>query len=152
MNLPAGIIIPTRQRRRFSPPLLVLGGLALAGSGLAAGLVLGTQHARPAGLVSTAALTAPPTDARPGRRGAHAASAGVCRSCGTVEGVQAVQAGAANLRAGFQVRVRMDDGSVRNFTTPTAPTPGVEVRVEGETYRVLQRQADETPRTLPTKG
>ena len=150
MNLPANIIIPTRQRRRFSPPLLVLGGLALVGSGLAAGLALGTQHARP-GAVGTAALTLPAAETRPGVQGAHAASAGVCRSCGTVERVQAVQAGAASLRAGFQVRVRMDDGSVRSFTTPTAPTPGAEVRVEGESYRVLPRQTDAAPRTVQTK-
>ncbi|KPF50804.1 hypothetical protein IP87_01685 [beta proteobacterium AAP121] len=151
MNLPANIIIPTRQRRRFSPPLLVLGGLALAASGLAAGLVLGTQHARPAA-AGTAALSSPAADARPSLPGAHAVSAHVCRSCGTVEGVQAVQAGGAKLRTAFQVRVRMDDGSLRSFTSPTAPTPGLEVRVEGESYRVVQRKAEEAPRSVPTKG
>ena len=151
MNLPSSIIIPTRQRRRFSPPLLVLGGLALAASGLAAGLVLGTQHARP-GAVSMAAPNTPATEARPALQAMHAPTAGVCRSCGTVEWVQAVQAGATTLRTAFQVRVRMDDGSLRSFTSPTAPTPGAEVRVEGESYRVVQRQAEEAPRSVPTKG
>lgn len=234
MNLPASIIIPTRQPRRLSPALLVVAGLSLAGAGVAAGLVLGTQAARPdtrASAVETVAvapltpispqaLGAEPTrtaqpakaPARPAAPAPQAATssaeptplatrpASICRSCGTVEGVRAVQregegSGLGAVAGGvvgavignqmgggngkkamtvigalgggvagheiekrskastvYQVRVRMDDGSLRSFTSPTAPTPGAEVRVEGETYRVVQRQTDDAPRTVPTKG
>jgi outer membrane lipoprotein SlyB len=36
----------------------------------------------------------------------------------------------------YEVRVRMDDGTVRTFTEKTAPTPGAHVVVEGNHYRV----------------
>jgi outer membrane lipoprotein SlyB len=234
MNLPASIIIPTRQPRRFSPVLLLLGGLALAGGGVAAGLALGLQKAGPQASTTTTSepmmvalapsvpTTAPqpatearaaearakPTPKPPTAAPATAAEApplatrpaSICRSCGTVEGVRAVQregegsglgavaggvvgAVVGNQMGGgngkkamtvigaigggvagheiekrskastvYQVRVRMDDGSLRSFTSPTAPTPGAEVRVEGESYRVVQRNADDTPRTVQTKG
>jgi outer membrane lipoprotein SlyB len=35
----------------------------------------------------------------------------------------------------YEVRVRMDDGSVRTLTQKTAPTPGSRVVVEGDTLR-----------------
>ena len=37
----------------------------------------------------------------------------------------------------YQVRVRMDDGSVRTLTQQTAPAAGARVAVEGQTLRAL---------------
>lgn len=37
----------------------------------------------------------------------------------------------------YEVRVRMDDGSVRTLTQKTAPTPGAHVVVEGNSMRVV---------------
>ncbi|RVU46643.1 glycine zipper 2TM domain-containing protein [Rubrivivax rivuli] len=146
---------------------------------------------KPGTATPTTAAEASPLATRP---------ASICRNCGTVEGVRAVQregegsglgavaggvvgAVVGNQMGGgngkkamtvigaigggvagheiekrskastvYQVRVRMDDGSLRSFTSATAPTPGAEVRVEGESYRVVQRQADDAPRTVQTKG
>jgi outer membrane lipoprotein SlyB len=38
----------------------------------------------------------------------------------------------------YEVRVRMDDGSVRTLTQKTAPTPGARVVVEGDTLRTTR--------------
>ncbi len=38
----------------------------------------------------------------------------------------------------YEVRVRMDDGSLRTFTSATAPAPGAPVTVDGQTFRVVQ--------------
>lgn len=35
----------------------------------------------------------------------------------------------------YEVRVRMDDGSVRTFTQHTEPAPGTHVRVDGDNFR-----------------
>ena len=59
-------------------------------------------------------------------RGGTAPSA-ACTTCGTVESVQAVE------RDGFHVRIRMDDGSRRTVSQPTAP--GYEV---GEKVRIIE--------------
>jgi len=59
-------------------------------------------------------------------RGGTAQSA-ACATCGTVESVQAVA------QDGFRVRIRMDDGSRRTFSQPTAP--GYEV---GEKVRIIE--------------
>ena len=72
--------------------------------------------------------------------------AGVCITCGTVETVRAAQrkvesqgVGAAPGAAGMhEVLVRMDDGTVRSFNSATQPQPGAAVRLQGESYRVVQ--------------
>lgn len=71
------------------------------------------------------------SDLRP-QPSAAAASGGsvqsaACTTCGIVESVQAVEPD------GFRVRVRMDDGSRRTFSQPTAP--GYEV---GEKVRIIE--------------
>jgi len=38
----------------------------------------------------------------------------------------------------YEVRVRMDDGSVRTLTQKTAPTPGARVTVDGNTLRTTR--------------
>jgi outer membrane lipoprotein SlyB len=39
----------------------------------------------------------------------------------------------------YEVRVRLDDGSVRTITQKTAPTPGARVVVEGNSMRSVSR-------------
>jgi outer membrane lipoprotein SlyB len=43
----------------------------------------------------------------------------------------------------YEVRVRMDDGSVRTLTQKAAPTPGARVVVEGQTLRTVSSQGGE---------
>lgn len=59
---------------------------------------------------------------RPGALGAG----GGCRDCGVVE--SAVQ---LDQRAGYRVRIRMDDGTVRTVEQPAALPVGSRVQVEG---------------------
>jgi hypothetical protein len=54
--------------------------------------------------------------------------------------------------AGFEVQVRMDDGTLRSFTSATQPQPGAAVRVQGQGYRVLPPPGGETPRTARSSG
>ena len=73
-------------------------------------------------------------------------NAAVCITCGTVETVRAAQrkvegqgVGAAPGAAGMhEVLVRMDDGTVRSFNSATQPQPGAAVRLQGDSYRVVQ--------------
>jgi len=51
----------------------------------------------------------------------------------------------------YEVRVRMDDGSLRTLTQKTAPAPGARVVVDGSTLRSVSA-ADTAPRTLQTSA
>lgn len=51
----------------------------------------------------------------------------------------------------YEVRVRMDDGSVRTFTRKTAPTPGSRVTVEGNTFHTTRAPSAE-PQMMRTSG
>jgi outer membrane lipoprotein SlyB len=42
----------------------------------------------------------------------------------------------------YEVRVRMDDGSVRTFQQKTAPAAGARVTVEGHTLHVVRAAAN----------
>ena len=46
----------------------------------------------------------------------------------------------------YEVRVRMDDGTLRTFTRGQAPTPGARVQIEGQQLRVVA--APEAPRAV----
>jgi outer membrane lipoprotein SlyB len=54
----------------------------------------------------------------------------------------------------YEVKVRMDDGSLRTLTQRSAPTPGARVAVEGQTLRTLGGKADNggEPRMMRTSG
>ena len=52
----------------------------------------------------------------------------------------------------YEVRVRMDDGSLRTFTSSTQPTPGTPVTVDDKGFRVVQGQSGNAPRTTRTSG
>lgn len=175
--------------------LLATGGLAVAGLGLAAGMVLRAPAAPPQPVAeATPAATAKvdrPASARkpaPSHSGrvappATQPAADICANCGVVEGVRSFerkgegsglgavaggviggalgnQVGKGNGRkamtvigavgggmAGhemekraksetlYEVRVRMDDGSVRTLTQTSAPAQGARVVVDGDTLR-----------------
>ena len=53
----------------------------------------------------------------------------------------------------YEVRVRMDDGSVRTVTQSTEPTPGTRVEVDGHNLRAIEAGADTgRPSTIQTSG
>lgn len=53
----------------------------------------------------------------------------------------------------YEVRVRMDDGSVRTFTQSTEPAPGTRVEVNGHSFRAIEAGADSgRPATIQTSG
>lgn len=53
---------------------------------------------------------------------------------------------------GYEVRVRMEDGSLRTFTSPTAPTPGAAVTVDDKGFHVVQGDGSNAPRMTRTTG
>jgi len=50
----------------------------------------------------------------------------------------------------YEVKVRMEDGSVRTLTQSTQPAPGSRVTVEGDTLRPAASSGDAAPRTIRT--
>jgi outer membrane lipoprotein SlyB len=52
----------------------------------------------------------------------------------------------------YEVRVRMDDGSVRTLTQKTAPTPGTRVTVEGNTLRTSRAPQGESQMVRTSAG
>ena len=50
----------------------------------------------------------------------------------------------------YEVRVRMDDGTLRTVTQSSQPVPGTRVVVEGQTLRAVATEP--APRTLRTSG
>jgi hypothetical protein len=83
-----------------------------------------------------------PTDkdasARPAASALGAALA--CRNCGVVEMVVAVHGYADPRASGYQMHIRMDDGSVRTVEQRGALAAGSRVIVERRSVRLLPRQ------------
>ena len=52
----------------------------------------------------------------------------------------------------YEVRVRMDDGSLRTFTSATAPAPGAAVTVDDKGFHLGQRDNPGAPRMTRTAG
>lgn len=52
----------------------------------------------------------------------------------------------------YEVRVRMDGGSLRTFTSATAPTLGAAVTVNDKGFHVVQRDGNSAPRVLRTSS
>jgi outer membrane lipoprotein SlyB len=50
----------------------------------------------------------------------------------------------------YEVRVRMDDGTLRSFTSATAPAPGAAVTVNDKGFHVVQRDSGNAPRVVRT--
>lgn len=50
----------------------------------------------------------------------------------------------------YEVRVRMDDGTLRSFTSSTSPTPGTPVTVNDKGFQVVQREGHGAPRVVRT--
>jgi hypothetical protein len=128
MAKPPYPIIATSSPRTPRYGLMILGGLVLAGAGVAAVVMLRPAGALPETTVVEALAPAPvATSSAP----LLARSASVCTACGTVASTSAKGGNA------YEVRVRMDDGSLRSFNSTTQPQPGTAVRVEGEGFRVV---------------
>ena len=96
-------------------------------------------------------VTAPPlkptsktatADARKPARGATNAmgAAPVCRNCGVVQLVVAVYGYGQRRPPGYQMHIRMDDGSTRTVQQRGALAAGSRVLVDGDTVRVLAEQ------------
>ena len=104
----------------------------------------------------TGVVTAPPlkgpseTKALATARNADAASAkamdtrAACRNCGVVQLVVAVHGYAQPQPSGYQMHIRMDDGTIRTVEQRGALAAGSRVIVERDTVRVLAQR--------PTQG
>lgn len=199
MTTPQTLSTTTATTQRNT--LLVLGGLGLAGVGLAAGLMLRSPApAAESAAAPVAAKAGPGASAKSGKPGAQGGTraaeaapldtqhAAVCAHCGVVEAVRPVQrkgegSGVGAVAGGvvgavvgnqmgggdgrkamtvlgaiggglagneiekrskstteYEVRVRMDDGTLRSFTSATAPTPGAAVTVNDKGFHVVQRE------------
>jgi hypothetical protein len=64
-----------------------------------------------------------------------------CRNCGVVQMVVAVHGYAEKRPSGYQMHIRMDDGSTRTVQQRGALAAGSRVQVEGESVRVLSRSS-----------
>jgi hypothetical protein len=137
--------------------LCAVGVVAVASLGAA--LVAGRQDPSAAvvagvGQVNTSGnakdvVTAPPLKTAPntptrnsaaasGPPATNAMGAGrVCRDCGVVQMVVAVYEQGQPRPNGYQMHIRMDDGSTRTVQQRGALAPGSRVMVEGETVRVF---------------
>ena len=80
-----------------------------------------------------AVVTAPPL--KPDTRSMGGAAA--CGSCGVVQMVVAVHEHANPKPSGYQMHIRMDDGSVRTVQQRGAMAAGSRVTVDGSTVRSL---------------
>jgi len=52
----------------------------------------------------------------------------------------------------YEVRVRMDDGTVRTFTQSSEPAPGTRVQVDGRGFHAIDASSDTRPSTIQTSG
>ena len=92
---------------------------------------------------STAAsvVTAPPLKDSSGAAPRSSTSAlgatAACGNCGVVETVVAVHEYAKSIPSGYQMLIRMDDGSVRTVEQRGALAAGSRVKVEGASVRAL---------------
>ena len=50
----------------------------------------------------------------------------------------------------YEVQVRMEDGTLRTFTSASSPTPGAAVTVDGQGFHVVRNSSSNTPRTVRT--
>jgi hypothetical protein len=84
-----------------------------------------------------ATQAAPGADARANAMGAAPA----CRNCGVVQMVVAVHGYAQPQASGYQMHIRMDDGSMRMVQQRGALAAGSRVLVEGDSVRVLAQRS-----------
>lgn len=119
----------------------VVSGLAVAAVAIAA-LLAAVMHTRPEGrsdgprlaLAAAAVVQAPPLA---GRSEVVAA----CAECGVVEAVVPLVRSTTESVTGWQLRIRMDDGSLRTVEQHGALAAGSRVTVAGGSIRVLPNRA-----------
>jgi hypothetical protein len=90
--------------------------------------------ARPAPAASRAIVTAPPL--KPPATQLMGGSA-ACKQCGVVEMVVAVQAAGQKEPRGYQMHIRMDDGTLRVIEQRGALAAGSRVTVDGSTVKAM---------------
>jgi outer membrane lipoprotein SlyB len=71
-------------------------------------------------------------------------AAPACRNCGVVQMVVAVHGYAQPQASGYQMHIRMDDGSMRMVQQRGALAAGSRVRVEGDSVRVLAQRSGQS--------
>ncbi len=118
-----------------SPAAALAPTLAVLAVAVAA-LVAAVMSARPdTPAVDYRAATPPPQQAVVHAPPLNSMGAGpVCRACGVVESVAALKD--AN---GFQMRIRMDDGSLRTVEQRGAMAAGTRVVVDGASVKLMPR-------------
>lgn len=115
----------------------VVSGLAVAAVAIAA-LLAAVMHTRPEGstngpgmaLAAAAVVQAPPLAGR-------SEAAAACADCGVVEAVVPLVRPTAEAVTSWQLRIRMDDGSLRTVEQRGALAEGSRVTVAGGSIRVL---------------
>jgi hypothetical protein len=140
---------PAGRKEKLLPGLVV--GI-VAAAGLAAALMTPRVNApefaaqqapseavNPNTIVTAPPLTPPITAAnRQGDRKALAMGAGAaCENCGTVQMVVAVHGYAQNQPSGYQMHIRMDDGTTRTVEQRGALPAGSRVLLKGDSLRAL---------------
>lgn len=136
-NLPPADPPPERPPNPVASHAPKLAVLVVAGAAVAAAF-MGTRSEAPAPESAAvppprqAVVRAPPlaADERDDTRAMGAAPA--CERCGVVESVQAASPGHS-----FQMRIRMDDGSVRTLEQRGALAAGTRVVVDGGSVRLM---------------
>ncbi len=84
-----------------------------------------------------------PGDATRSPTAVMGAAAATCSKCGVVETVVAVHGYAKANASGYQMHIRMDDGTVRTVEQRGALAPGSRVIVDRDSVRVLAKPAGE---------
>ena len=131
----AGLGAALMSGRHDAPDQVVAGaGAASAASG-SNEVVTAPPLKAPATIAASASS---PARTRSAANGMGAAP--VCRECGVVQMVVAVYDQGQPRPNGYQMHIRMDDGTVRTVQQRGALAAGSRVMVEGETVRVLAEQ------------
>jgi hypothetical protein len=126
-DVPQQSSVPPSPAAALAPTLAVV---VMAGAALAAA-VMASRPDEPA--FEYRAATPPPQREVVRAPPLNSMGAGpACRTCGVVESVAAVR----NAK-GFQMRIRMDDGSVRTVEQRGAMPAGTRVVVDGTTVKLM---------------
>lgn len=96
---------------------------------------LAMDAVRPAPAASSAVVTAPPLKPSATQLMGGAAA---CKQCGVVEMVVAVQSADRKEPRGYQMHIRMDDGSLRTIEQRGALAAGSRVTVDGSTVTAMR--------------
>ena len=142
----AGAPLPWRERRRRVSTLVpTLAAVSVVVTALAATVMVTRpdwQNASRPAVISKneqevvkappLVVKAPPVNAAANTRSKALGAGPACRNCGVVESVTL-----ANQHGPFQMRIRMDDGTLRTVEQRGAVAAGSRVLLEGDSVRVM---------------